>query len=87
MSDAKFNEFVDIVKRLRKECPWDKKQTNESIKAATIEEAYEVVEAIENKDFEELKNELGDLLLHVVFHTIIAGEKNSFTRIRFNGVF
>ncbi len=78
MSDAKFNEFVEIVKRLRKECPWDKKQTNESIKAATIEEAYEVVEAIENKDFEELKNELGDLLLHVVFHTIIAGEKNNF---------
>ena len=79
MSDAKFNEFVEIVKRLRKECPWDKKQTNDSIKAATIEEAYEVVEAIENKDFEELKNELGDLLLHVVFHTIIAGEKNNFT--------
>ncbi len=58
MSDAKFNEFVEIVKRLRKECPWDSKQTNESIKAATIEEAYEVVEAIEKKDFEELKNEL-----------------------------
>ena len=79
MSDAKFNEFVEIVKRLRKECPWDSEQTNDSIKAATIEEAYEVVEAIENKDFEELKNELGDLLLHVVFHTIIAGEKNNFT--------
>ena len=79
MSDAKFNEFVEIVKRLRKECPWDREQTNDSIKAATIEEAYEVVEAIENKDFEELKNELGDLLLHVVFHTIIAGEKNNFT--------
>lgn len=79
MSDAKFNEFVEIVKRLRKECPWDSEQTNDSIKAATIEEAYEVVEAIEKKDYEELKNELGDLLLHVVFHTIMAGEKNSFT--------
>jgi XTP/dITP diphosphohydrolase len=79
MSDVKFNEFVEIVKRLRKECPWDSKQTNESIKAATIEEAYEVVEAIEKKDYEELKNELGDLLLHVVFHTIIAGEKNNIT--------
>ena len=78
MSDAKFNEFVEIVKRLRKECPWDSEQTNDSIKAATIEEAYEVVEAIEKKDYEELKNELGDLLLHVVFHTIIAGEKNNF---------
>jgi len=79
MPQAKFNEFVEIVKRLRKECPWDMKQTNESIKAATIEEAYEVVEAIEKKDYEELKNELGDLLLHVVFHTIIAGEKNNLT--------
>jgi XTP/dITP diphosphohydrolase len=79
MPDAKFNEFVEIVKRLRKECPWDRKQTNDSIKAATIEEAYEVVEAIEKKDYEELKNELGDLLLHVVFHTVIAGEKNNFT--------
>jgi len=79
MPQAKFNEFVEIVKRLRKECPWDMKQTNESIKAATIEEAYEVVEAIEKKDFEELKKELGDLLLHVVFHTIIAGEKNNLT--------
>jgi len=79
MSNVKFNEFVEIVKRLRKECPWDNKQTNESIKAATIEEAYEVVEAIEKKDYDELKNELGDLLLHVVFHTIIAGEKKNFT--------
>ncbi len=68
-----------MLKRLRNECPWDHKQTNDSIKAATIEEAYEVVEAIEKKDFEELKNELGDLLLHVVFHTIIASEPNEFT--------
>jgi len=79
MSNAKFKEFVEIVKRLRKECPWDSVQTNDSIKAATIEEAYEVVEAIEKKDYEELKSELGDLLLHVVFHTIIAGEKRNFT--------
>lgn len=78
MTDSKFKEFVEIVKRLRKECPWDREQTNDSIKAATIEEAYEVVEAIEKKNFDELKNELGDLLLHVVFHTIIASEKNDF---------
>ena len=51
MHQDKFNEFVDIVKRLRKECPWDREQTNDSIKAATIEEAYEVVEAIEKKKF------------------------------------
>ena len=79
MTGNKFNEFVEIVKRLRKECPWDREQTNDSIKAATIEEAYEVVEAIEKQNYNELKNELGDLLLHVVFHTIIASESNGFT--------
>ena len=78
MSDAKFNELVEIVKRLRKECPWDREQTNDSIKAATIEEAYEVVETIDKKDYNELKKELGDLLLHVVFHTIIAEESDHF---------
>jgi len=79
MIGNKFNEFVEIVKRLRKECPWDSEQTNDSIKAATIEEAYEVVEAIEKKNYDDLKGELGDLLLHVVFHTIIASESNGFT--------
>jgi len=78
MSDTKFNELVEIVKRLRKDCPWDREQTNDSIKAATIEEAYEVVESIDKKDYKELKNELGDLLLHVVFHTIIAAESDQF---------
>ena len=78
MTDSKFNEFVQIVERLRKECPWDREQTNDSIKAATIEEAYEVVEAIDNNDYGELKKELGDLLLHVVFHTVIAEESNHF---------
>jgi XTP/dITP diphosphohydrolase len=79
MTGNKFNEFVEIVKRLRNECPWDREQTNDSIKAATIEEAYEVVEAIEKKNYNDLKSELGDLLLHVVFHTIIASESNGFT--------
>jgi nucleoside triphosphate diphosphatase len=78
MIENKFEEFVEIVKRLRKECPWDREQTNDSIKAATIEEAYEVVEAIDNKDYEELKKELGDLLLHVIFHSTIAEESNHF---------
>jgi len=78
MTEKKFDEFVEIVKRLRRECPWDREQTNDSIKAATIEEAYEVVEAIEKKNSEDLKNELGDLLLHVVFHTIIASETQGF---------
>ncbi len=78
MTNSKFKEFVQIVERLRKECPWDKEQTNDSIKAATIEEAYEVVDAIDNKDYDELRKELGDLLLHVVFHTVIAEESNHF---------
>jgi tetrapyrrole methylase family protein / MazG family protein len=79
MTGSKFTEFVAIVKRLRKECPWDREQTNDSIKANTIEEAYEVIEAIDNKNFDELKKELGDLLLHVIFHTQIAEEENYFT--------
>jgi len=78
MTGNKFEEFVAIVERLRKECPWDREQTNDTIKSATIEEAYEVVESIDNKDFTELKKELGDLLLHVVFHTVIAAELNHF---------
>jgi len=78
MTESKFTDFVGIVKRLRKECPWDREQTNDSIKANTIEEAYEVVEAIDNKDYDELKKELGDLLLHVIFHTTIAEESNHF---------
>lgn len=78
MTDTKFSDFVAIVKRLRKECPWDREQTNDSIKANTIEEAYEVVEAIDNKNYDELKKELGDLLLHVVFHSKIAEENNHF---------
>ncbi len=79
MNENKFNEFVSIVKRLRKDCPWDKEQTNDSIKAATIEEVYEMIEAIDNKDYKELKMELGDVLFHVVFHSVIAEEDNKFS--------
>ena len=78
MIESKFKELVDIVRKLRVECPWDREQTNDSIKAATIEEAYEVVESIDNKDYDELKKELGDLLLHVIFHSVIAEEGNNF---------
>ena len=78
MTESKFKEFVEIVKRLRKECPWDKEQTNDSIKAATIEETYELVEAIDKKDFVEMKSELGDLFFHVIFHAVIAEEENKF---------
>ena len=78
MVENKFKELVDIVRKLRIECPWDREQTNDSIKAATIEEAFEVVESIDNKDYDELKKELGDLLLHVIFHSVIAEEENNF---------
>jgi MazG family protein len=78
MVEYKFKELIEIVKKLRVECPWDKEQTNDSIKAATIEEAYEVVEAIDDKNYDELKKELGDLLLHILFHSIIASEGNYF---------
>lgn len=74
-----FTDLVEIVKILRKECPWDRKQTHESIKDNLIEEAYEAVEAIDNNDFNELKKELGDVLLHVVFHSRMADESERFT--------
>ncbi len=79
MNSTKFNEFADIVKRLRKECPWDREQTNDSIKHATLEEVHEVIEAIDNNNADELKKELGDLLLHVVFHSVIAEGDDKFT--------
>src|ERR1035437_9034207 len=78
MLEDKFTEFVGIVKRLRVECPWDREQTHDSIKANTLEEAYEVVESIDNKDYNELKKELGDLFLHVLFHSQIAEDNNEF---------
>lgn len=74
-----FIELVEVVRKLRKECPWDREQTHKSIRHNLIEEAYETVEAIDNDDFEELKRELGDLLLHVVMHSIMAEEGGKFT--------
>ncbi len=73
-----FEDLVELVSILREECPWDRKQTHESIKDNLIEEAYEAIEAIDNQDFDEFKKELGDLLLHVVFHTNMANEKKEF---------
>ncbi len=79
MNESKFIEFIEIVKKLRAECPWDKEQTNDSIKAATLEEAYEVVESIDNKDYNELRKELGDLFFHIIFHSVMAEEAGKFT--------
>ena len=74
-----FDKFVEIVRKLRKECPWDREQTHESLRRCLLEESYEVLEAIDNKDMSELKKELGDLLLQVVFHSVMAEETNSFS--------
>ena len=79
MHEYTFDELLAVMKRLRVECPWDREQTNDSIKAHTIEEAYEVVEAIDHGNDEELKSELGDLLLHVVFHSRIAEDEGRFS--------
>lgn len=74
-----FEDLVKLISILRRECPWDRKQTHHSIKDNLIEEAYEAVEAIEENDFDELEKELGDLLLHVIFQSRMAEEENRFT--------
>ncbi|NPA53124.1 MAG: nucleoside triphosphate pyrophosphohydrolase [Aquificae bacterium] len=74
----KFQKLVDIMARLRKECPWDKEQTNQSIKNNLIEEAYELLEAIEENNDEAMIEELGDLLLQVVFHSQIKKDEGKF---------
>lgn len=74
-----FNDLVKVMHILRNECPWDKKQTHESIRDLMVEEVYEAIEAIDNKDFDELKKELGDILLHVLFHAEMAQEQNRFS--------
>ena len=70
--------LANIVRILRKECPWDKVQTHESLKRCMIEEAYESIEAIDNNDFINLREELGDVLLQVVFHADLAREESHF---------
>jgi len=78
----KFIEFVNIVRRLRKECPWDIEQTHSSLRRCLLEESYEVLEAIDNNDMTELKKELGDLMLQVVFHGIMGEESREFDLIQ-----
>ena len=79
---ASLNEFIQIVSRLRKECPWDREQTHASLRPMLIEEAYETVEAIDHAiatgDYTELKK-VGDLLLHILFHSDLASEEGYFT--------
>lgn len=73
-----FQKLVNLVEKLRRECPWDREQTNISIKNNLIEEAYELLEAIEEDDNQKMIEELGDLLLQVVFHSQIKKDEGSF---------
>jgi XTP/dITP diphosphohydrolase len=73
-----FGRLLDIMDDLRSKCPWDKKQTLQSLRHLTIEETYELGDAILNNDLQEIKKELGDLLLHIVFYAKIGSETNDF---------
>ncbi|MBQ1436047.1 MAG: nucleoside triphosphate pyrophosphohydrolase [Clostridia bacterium] len=73
-----FADLLKIMEILRKHCPWDREQTHDSIKSNFIEETYEVIDAIEERSCEHLKEELGDVLLQVVFHTEMAKEEGKF---------
>jgi XTP/dITP diphosphohydrolase len=73
-----FQRLLDIMETLRAECPWDKKQTMETLRPLTIEETYELGDAILNNDPDEVKKELGDLILHMVFYAKIGEEKGAF---------
>ena len=73
-----FKRLLNIMDELRAKCPWDKKQTFDSLRANTIEETYELCDAIMKKDTKEIKKELGDVLLHIVFYSKIASETNDF---------
>ena len=75
---APFDRLLNIMDELREKCPWDQKQTMESLTHLTIEETYELVDSILDKDMSEVKGELGDLLLHIVFYSKIASETNDF---------
>jgi MazG family protein len=74
-----FQRLVSIMNDLREKCPWDKKQTVESLRQLTIEETYELADAITKKDWNEIKEELGDVLLHIVFYAKISEEQSQFT--------
>ena len=74
-----FEELVQIMDDLREKCPWDRKQTIETLRQMTLEETYELTDAITEKDWASIKEELGDLLLHIIFYSKIGAEQNRFT--------
>ena len=70
--------LIDVMSELRNKCPWDQKQTLDTLKNLTIEETYELIDAIDRKNYDDIKDELGDLLLHIIFYAKIASEKKKF---------
>lgn len=78
-SGTTFDKLLQIMDDLREKCPWDKKQTIQSLRSLTIEELYELADAIVSEDWKGIKEELGDLLLHIVFYAKIGREQNEFT--------
>ena len=74
-----FKRLLIIQKELREKCPWDRKQTIETLRMLTIEETYELVDAIDAKNYNYIKEELGDILLHILFYACIGEEQNQFT--------
>lgn len=74
-----YADFVAVVRRLRRDCPWDREQTHDSVKQLTIEEVFELVHAIDEGDADSIKKELGDLFLHVLFHAHISETEGGFT--------
>ncbi len=76
---TEFLRLIKIMDELREKCPWDKKQTIETLRQLTIEETYELADAITENNWKEIKEELGDLLLHIIFYAKIGAEKNEFT--------
>lgn len=77
LSEA-FARFFSVLRRLRRDCPWDRKQTWESLRPLTIEETYELTQAIEDGDVADVRKELGDVFLHLAFYSLIAEEKGEF---------
>ena len=73
-----FERVLDVMETLREKCPWDRKQTFDSLRCNTIEETYELVDAIQQLDMPNIKKELGDVLLHIVFYALMAQEKDEF---------
>ena len=80
MKTKEFNELVEVIAKLRAPdgCPWDREQTHKTLRPNMLEEAYEAVDAIDSGDMNNLKEELGDVLLQVVLHAQIASEENAF---------